>query len=151
MHYGISLPDVAQPVIEAQIMMRRRTEGRMIDLAWVFAKTTRRLHRNKNIAVHRSRNKQCTIIIHYFSRSFTPVFKQLCFNAISLPVKKLFIISAAQFLCFCQLLFSKHGPVVSSIGCQFVNKRFAVIRNIINLISPFMQRLQNKSDTFYSI
>ena len=57
MHYRISLPDIAQPVIETQIMMRGSAERREINVAWIFTKTTRRLHCNKYISVHCSGNK----------------------------------------------------------------------------------------------
>ena len=152
MHHRICAPDIAQPVIKTYIMMRRRTVGRMINFIRILAKATRWLHRNKNIAIHRSGNQQKIIIKENLARCFAPILLQAL---LYLFRQRLIIIAVCTDeelgIGIINLLFAHIVPVIRRTGNQLVNKLLPVCRNMVNDITCIPQILQQQAHAFNTI
>ena len=118
----IRFPDIPQPFIISQIMMRRRT-GRIVDdLAQIFAKPSGRLHTDINIAVGNAGNQQGIVMIKHGARCFTPGSRHLfLYKGILFTKPLLILFSRDTSRCFFYLFFRKKTPVVGKACCYPVN------------------------------
>ena len=152
MHHSICAPDIAQPVIKAQIMVCRRAVWRMIGFIRILAKSARRLHRNKNVAVHHAGNQQKIIIKENITWRFAPILLQ----ALLYLFRQCLIIIAVCTdeelgIGIINLLFAHVVPVIRRTGNQLVNKLLPVCRNMDNDITCIPQILQQQAHAFNTI
>ena len=124
----------------------------MVNFVWVLAKAARRLHRNKNIAVHRSWNQQKIIIEEYFSRGFAPIVRQ---TLLYLFRQCLIIIAVCTDeelgIGIINLLFAHVVPVIRRTGNKLINKFLPVCRDMVNDIACIPQILQQQAHAFNTI
>ena len=124
----------------------------MINFVRILAKATRWLHRNKNIAIHRSGNQQKIIIKENLARCFAPILLQ----ALLYLFRQCLIIIAVCTdeelgIGIINLLFAHIVPVIRRAGNQLVNKLLPVCRNMVNNITCIPQILQQQAHAFNTI
>ena len=124
----------------------------MVNFIRILTKATRRLHRNKNIAVQRAGNKQEIIIKENLARRFAPILGQAL---LYLFRKRLVIIAVCTDeelgIGIINLLFAHIVPVIRRTGNQLVNKLLPVCRNMVNDITCIPQILQQQAHAFNTI
>ena len=132
--------------------MCRRAVWRMIDFIRILAKSARRLHRNKNIAIHRSGNQQKIIIKENLARRFAPILLQ----ALLYLFRQCLIIIAVCTdeelgIGIINLLFAHVVPVIRRTGNELVDKLLPVRRNMVNDIACLPQILQQQTHAFNTV
>ena len=135
MNHGIRLPYIAKPVINAQIMMRRRTIRRMIDFTRIIAKPARRLDGDVNVAVQHTGNNYFVTITKYISGCVAPIANQFAARALRQLLKKASVLRTAQppVRSFKQR-FGNKAPVIGGMRGDLVNKSLTILRNSFNKI-----------------
>ena len=144
MHHSVRFPDIAQPVIIPQIMMRWRAVRGMVNFPRIFAETARRLDGNKDVAVLHTGNQQHIVIVKNISRRFAPVAPQLLLRFFFQRNKKAAVVFVRKLaIRFSHLLFRHITAIIGRMRNQFVHEDAAVFRNAIYHI-PFLLHLRQK-------
>ena len=124
----------------------------MIDFIRILAKSARRLHRNKNVAVHHAGNQQKIIIKENITWRFAPILLQ----ALLYLFRQCLIIIAVCTdeelgIGIINLLFAHVVPVIRRTGNELVDKLLPVRRNMVNDITCITQILQQQTHAFNTV
>ena len=134
--HGIRLPDIAQPVIVPDVVMRRCSIGRMQELPRILTKPAWRLHRDEQIPVQRARDEQCPVIAQNVAGFITPVSHELRPHLRGQLREKCPILLCRQLSVrrLCQRRTHK-AAVIRRVIRQQLHKRLAALRNLIHKIA----------------
>ena len=124
----------------------------MIDFIRILAKSARRLHRNKNVAVHHAGNQQKIIIKENLARGFAPIVRQtLLYLFRQRPVIIAVCTDEQLGIGIINLLFAHVVPVIRRTGNKLVDKLLPVRRNMVNDITCITQVLQQQTHAFNTV
>ena len=130
---------IPQPGVKPQIMMRRRTIRRMVDLGRVFAKAARRLDADHDIAQSHSRHQQAVPLDKDLPRSSPPIGRHLLrrfFRQLGKPFVVFFGAKGSQIIR--RRLFPYVLPFIGPAGNQPVHQFLAVCRQFTHLIARLL-------------
>ena len=114
----------------------------MVNFIRILTKATRWLHRNKNIAIHRSGNQQKIIIKENLARCFAPILLQALLYLFRQGLIIIAVCTDEQLgISVIYLLFAHIAPVIRRTGNQLVDKLLPVRRNMVNDIACITQVL----------
>ena len=132
----ICAPDIAQPMIVADVVMCGRGIGRVQELAGILTESARRLHRDKDISIQRARDEERTVVIEHIPRSLSPVPHKLRTHLRGQLLEERPVLRRRQMpvgsLC---LLHTHKAAVVRRVIRQQLHKRLAALRNLIHDIA----------------
>ena len=136
-------PDIAQPMIVADVVMCGRGIGRVQEFAGILTESARRLHRDKDISIQRARDEECTVVIEHIPRSLSPVPHKLRTHLFGQLLEERPVLRRRQMpvgsLC---LLHTHKAAVVRRVIRQQLHKRLAALRNLIHDIAGGTHRRQ---------
>ena len=129
----IRLPDVAQPVIVADVVVCGSGVRRVEQLAGILAKTARGLHRDEDIPVQRARDEQCPIVIEHITGRIAPVLYELHSHLLGQFRKKRTILLCRQLSVGRRCLRRTHkAAIIGRVIRQQLHERLAALRDLLH-------------------
>ena len=132
----IRLPDIAEPVIVADVVVCGSGVRRVEQLAGILAKAARGLHRDEDIPVQRARDEQCPIVIEHITGRIAPVLYELHSHLLGQFRKKRTILLCRQLSVGRRCLRRTHkAAVIRRVIRQQIHERLAALRDLIHDIA----------------
>ena len=129
----IRLPDIAEPVIVADVVVCGSGVRRVEQLAGILAKAARGLHRDKEIPVQRARDEQCSIVIEHITGRIAPVSLELCAHLFRQLREKGAVLRCCQLAIGRLCLFRRHkAAIIGRVIRQQLHERLAALRDLIH-------------------
>ena len=133
---GVRLPQIAQPVIKADVVMRGRGVGRMQQLARILAEAARRLHREKDIAVERAGHEQRAVVVEHLARRFAPILSQMFLDLLWQRLEESFILRRRKLsVGILYPLFTHEAAVIRRVIRKNIHELLAALRHEIDAIA----------------
>ena len=133
---GVRPPQIAQPVIKADVVMRGRGVGRMQQLARLLAEAARRLHREKDIAVERAGHEQRAVVVEHLARRFAPILSQMFLDLLRQRLEESFILCRRKLpVGILYLLFTHEAAVIRRVIRKNIHELLAALRHEIDAIA----------------
>ena len=129
----IRLPDVAEPVIVADVVVCGSGVRRVEQLAGILAKAARGLHRDEDIPVQRARDEQCPIVIEHITGRIAPVSLELCAHLFRQLREKGAVLRCCQLSIGRLCLLRRHkAAIIGRVIRQQLHERLAALRDLIH-------------------
>ena len=129
----IRLPDIAEPVIVADVVVCGSGVRRVEQLAGILAKAAWGLHRDEDIPVQRARDEQCSIVIEHITGRIAPVSLELCTHLFRQLREKGAVLRCRQLpigrLC---LLHRHKAAIIGRMIRQQLHERLAALRDLLH-------------------
>ena len=126
-------PDIAQPMIVADVVMCGGGIGRVQEFAGILAESARRLYRDEDISIQRTRDEESTVVIEHIPRSLSPVPHEPRPHLRGQLREKCAVLLCRQLSVGRLCLRRTHkAAVVRRVICQQLHKRLAALRDLIH-------------------
>ena len=143
----IRLPDVAQPVIVADVVVCGSGVRRVEQLAGILAKAARGLHRDEEIPVQRTRDEQCSIVIEHITGRITPVSRELCAHLFRQLREKGAVLRCCQLSIGRLCLLHRHkAAIIGRVIRQQLHERLTALRDLLHDVARRPHCPQQRED-----
>ena len=144
----IRLPDVAEPVIAADVVVCGSGVRRVEQLAGILAKAARGLHRDKEIPVQRARDEQCSIVIEHITGRIAPVSLELCAHLFRQLREKGAVLRCCQLAIGRRCLFRRHkAAIIGRVIRQQLHECLAALRDLLHDVARPLHFSQQRENT----
>ena len=144
----IRLPDVAEPVIVADVVVCGSGVRRVEQLAGILAKAARGLHRDEEIPVQHTRDEQCSIVIEHITGRIPPVSRELCAHLFRQLREKGAVLRCCQLSIGRLCLFRCHkAAIIGRMIRQQLHERLAALRDLLHDVARPLHCPQQREDT----
>ena len=152
MNDSIRFPHVTQPVVESEILMRRRDLRVVIRLRRIHPILTRWLYRKEKMSIHRTRDENIAFFRnHDIARCLSPGIHHGRLRFFPQLSEEIQILAAGKLLAGLRLLFGHHGNVIRRMRCHEPYEIIRCFRDEIHLIARFLHFLHETDGTLHRI